>query len=193
MSKKKSITKGTLIGGLGFLIPQIIFLYTGSSNYTIWIMPAFLYVFGFFEYPTLFGTESDLGIDIVDFNWFLNPSEITTTINFLTDVNFYIQAFETFLYGGSYGSSSIHISGILFVISGSLATIALVVSLGIKNSKISGILFIFAGVLTIIALLLTWQNATTQTWIGGFIDSNFLPLPVGSLVLLVGGFFNLRE
>ncbi|MFW9855233.1 MAG: hypothetical protein ACFFFG_09230 [Candidatus Thorarchaeota archaeon] len=188
----RKITKGTLLGIIGFLLPQCFFIYTGtSSGVTIWIFLSFIYTFGYYEFPFLFGTETDLGFDILNPNWWFNPSEIATTVNFLTDADFYIQAFATFLYGGNYGKSTLDISGILFVFAGIFVLVGIL--LGMKSTQLSGIVFIAVGLISLLAVFLGWQNAINHPWFGGFVDSNFLMIPLGNIILVLGGVLNIRE
>lgn len=188
----RKLTKGTILGIIGFLLPQCVFLYTGtSSSVTIWIFLSFIYAFGYYEFPILFGTESDLGFDILNPNWWFNPGDIATTANFLTDADFYIQAFATFLYGGSYGNSNLDIGGILFVVAGIFGIVGIL--LGMKSIRLSGIVFIVAGLISLLAVFMGWQNAISHPWFGGFVDSNFLMIPLGNIILLLGGILNVRE
>ena len=166
--------------------------YTGnSSSVTIWVFLSFVYAFGYYEFPIFLGTDSDWGFDLLNLNWWIDPNEIARTLNFLTDADFYIQAFATFLYGGAYGRSNLDMSGLLFVVAGILSLTGILI--GMRTSRISGVIIIAAGLISILAVFLGWQNAINQTTIGGLVDSNFLMIPVGNLVLLAGGLLNFRE
>jgi hypothetical protein len=167
-------------------------MYTGASSaVTIWVLLSFLYTFGYYEFPTFIGTDNDWAFDLLNLNWWFSPNEIATTLNFLTDADFYVQAFATFLYGGNYGNSNIDVSGILFVIAGILVLVG--IFLGMRSTRLSGITFFAGGLLSLVAVVLGWQNALNHPWLGGFVDSNFLMIPLGNLLLMLGGFLNFRE
>ena len=59
------------------------------------------------------------------------------------------------------------------------------------NPKNSGVLFIIGSTVALASLLLIWNNVTNLTFIGGGLEDNFLPIPLGSVIVLVAGIWNL--
>jgi hypothetical protein len=188
---KKSSIPGTILAMIGMIIPSFIFFWTGAQTVSLILAGGYFFLWGYGEISLWIFSENDSALHIFNLNWYLNPSNLSQGSDGMDGI---LEVLAVAMYSGNFGNSELDISGILFGISFLLICFGLILGLLMKyEPKFSGLLFILGSVIALISLFLTWINITNLSLIGSGVEENFLPLPLGSLVILGAGIWNLRQ
>ena len=188
MVRKSTAVLGTIIAIVGFILPSFVLIWTGTESTSMILGAAYLYLWGFFETSFGIGSISDSSVHLFNFNWYLKPNDISQGSEL---IDFYLNIFAVGIYPGNFSSDELHLSGLIFGISLLIAIIGIILGFIKQNEpKISGLIFLISGVIALVALFMIWGNVTSLTFIGGGVEENFFPLPVGSLLILGAGVWN---
>ncbi|MHA1973718.1 MAG: hypothetical protein ACTSW1_12030 [Candidatus Hodarchaeales archaeon] len=191
MTKNTSKT-GLVLALIGFLIPSFVLFWTGNEAIKMYLGGAYLFLWGYVEYDLgIFGTFDDSGLQIFNLNWYLDPDNIYQTTGGIND---YLNGLATAMFPGNFTNDTLDISGMIFGISLIVILIVLILGfLGRTSGKTTGLGLIVGGLLAILALLLVWDNATHLSLIGPSIKDNYFPIPLGSALVLLGGYLTLKD
>ncbi|UCG03111.1 MAG: hypothetical protein JSW11_03795 [Candidatus Heimdallarchaeota archaeon] len=189
MTRSSSIL-GTVLAIIGFLLPSFILIWTGNESVVMILAAGYFFLWGYYDIDLgWFGSASDSGLHLFNLNWYLDPSNISQGSEL---IDAYLNSLSTAIYPGNFGDKGLDISGITFGLS--LLIIVIAIFLGLvrkEHPKISGLLYVIGAAVGLSSLLLIWNNATNLTFIGGGVEDNFLPVPLGSLLVLIAGIWNL--
>ncbi len=185
-----SSTLGTVLAIIGFLLPSFILIWTGSESVVMILAAGYLFLWGYYDINLgWFGSASDSGLQIFNLNWYFDPSNISQGSEL---IDAYLNSLGTAIYPGNFGEAGLDLSGMIFGLSLLLNVIGIFFSIIRKNEpKMAGLLYIIGAAVAFAAILLIWNNATNLTFIGGGVEDNFLPVPLGSLIVLIAGIWNL--
>ncbi|MFX1515986.1 MAG: hypothetical protein ACFFC6_06730 [Promethearchaeota archaeon] len=185
-----SSTLGTILAIVGFLLPSFFLIWTGTESVVMLLTAGYLFLWGYYDIDLgWFGSTSDSGLHLFNMNWYFDPSNISQGSK---PIDGFLNNLATAIYPGNFGETGLSLSGMMFGLS--LLIIVIGILLGLirkENPKISGLLYIIGAAVGLSALLLIWNNATNLTFIGGGVEDNFLPVPLGSLFVLIAGIWNL--
>jgi len=189
--RQKNSLLGTIRALIGFLLPSFFLLWTGGESTSMILAGNFFYLWGYYKTDIGFGVSiNDSGFHFFNLNWYLKP-EYNDIKQGSGLIDTFLNLLATVIYPGNFGNSTLDISGVFFGLSAVIIFLGIIACFLVKaNPKISGLLFIVGGIIAIISLLFIWTNATNLTWFGPRVKNNFLPLPLGSLIVLFCGIWN---
>lgn len=188
---RNSSSNGTVVAIIGFILPSFLFLWTGVQTVSLYLAGGYFYLLGYGEIQWWVFSDNDFALQFFNLNWYLNPSNI---YNASEGVDGILEALAVAIYPGDFGHSTLDISGLLFGFSLILIVAGIAIGFSMKNQhKFSGLLFISGASIALISLFLIWVNATGLTIVGNGVEENFIPIPLGSLIILGAGIWNLRQ
>ena len=186
---RHSSTLGTILAIIGFFLPSFLLIWTGTESVVMFLTAGYLFLWGYYDIDLgWFGSTSDSGLHLFNLNWYLDPSNISQGSE---PIDGFLNSLATAIYPGNFGETGLDLSGMTFGLSLLIILIGIFLSLiNKKNLKLSGLLYIIGAAVGLSALLLIWNNATNLTFIGGGVEDHFLPVPLGSLIVLIAGIWN---
>lgn len=193
MARTSSIV-GTTLAIVGFLLPSFLLFWTGSESVVMILAAGYFFLWGYYDFDLgWLGSVNDSGLHLFNFNWYLDPAPVNISQGSEL-IDTYLNGLAISIYPGNFGHTEMDLSGLILGFSLLIIAAGIVVGLLKKDTpKISGLLYIFGSIVAFAALLLIWDNFTSLTFIGGGIEDNFLPIPLGSLIVLGAGVWNLMK
>ena len=187
---RSSGTLGTILAVIGLLFPSFLLLWTGNEAVMMILAAGYLFVWGYYEISIPeWISSNDSGLHLFNLNWYLDPDNISQGSKL---IDAYLNGLTVAIYPGNFGNSELALSGMIFGLSFCIIIIGILFGLMKKNDpRISGIIYIIGAAGAFAALLLIWDNATNLTFIGGGVQDNFIPIPLGSVFVLIAGIWNL--
>ncbi len=191
MARTSSIV-GTTIAIVGFLLPAFLLFWTGSESVVMILAAGYFFLWGYYDIDFgWLGSVNGSGLHLFNFNWYLDPAPNNISQGSEL-IDTYLNGLAISIYPGNFGHTELDLSGMIFGLSLLIIIVGIIIGLLKRDTpKISGLLYVIGGVVAIVALLLIWDNATSLTFIGGGVEDNFLPIPFGSLLVLGAGVWNL--
>ncbi|MFW9906537.1 MAG: hypothetical protein ACFFFH_19680 [Candidatus Thorarchaeota archaeon] len=188
---RSSGTLGTLLTIVGLLLPSFVLLWTGNEAVMMILAAGYLFVWGYYDLDIGWISSNGSGLHLFNLNWYIDPNNIYQGSEL---IDTYLNSLNVAIYPGNFGNSELALSGITFGLSFLIIIIGIIFGFIRKNDpRISGLIYIVGAVVAFVALLLTWDNAINLTFIGGGVEDNFLPLPLGSILVLIAGIWNLKK
>ncbi|NHJ00973.1 MAG: hypothetical protein EAX86_02475 [Candidatus Heimdallarchaeota archaeon] len=189
MPKKSTAIIGLIFAAIGFIIPSFLLVWTGTESTSMILGASYIYIWGFFETSIGIGSIGDSSIHFFNINWFIQPDNISQGSEL---IDFYLNIFAVGIYPGNFSSNTLSLSGLIFGISLLLTILGLIFGLIKQNiPKFSGTAFLLSGTIALMAVFLIWGNITNLTFIGGGVEENFFPIPLGCLMIIGAGIWNI--
>lgn len=182
---------GTTLVIVGFLLPSFLLFWTWNESVVMILAAVYFFLWGYYDIDLdWLQFVNDSGLHLFNFNWYLDPA--------LANISQGSELIDTYLNGlaisinlGNLGNTELDLSWMILGFSLLIIVTSIVVGLLKKDTpKISGLLYIIGDDVALAALLLIWDNATSLTFIGGGVENNFLPISLGSLIVLGAGVWN---
>jgi hypothetical protein len=188
---RSSGTLGTILAIIGLLLPSFILLWTGNEAVMMILAAGYLFVWGYYDIDIGWISSNDSGLHSFSLNWYLDPDNISQGSKL---IDAYLNSLNVAIYPGNFGNSELALSGMIFVLSFCIIMIGILFGFIWKNDpRISGLTYVIGAAVAFAALLLIWDNATNLSFIGGGVQDNFIPIPLGSVLVLIAGIWNLRK
>ncbi|MFW9904607.1 MAG: hypothetical protein ACFFFH_09765 [Candidatus Thorarchaeota archaeon] len=186
---RSSGTLSTILAIIGLLLPSFVLLWTGHEAVMMILAAGYLFVWGYYDIDIGWISSNDSGFHLFNLNWYLDPNNISQGSKL---IDAYLNSLSVAIYPGNFGHSELALSGMIFGLSFIIIIIGVFFGFMRKNDpRISGLIYIIGAVVAFVALLLIWDNATNLSFIGGGVEDNFIPLPLGSILVLIAGIWNL--
>ncbi|MFX0210699.1 MAG: hypothetical protein ACFFDT_32270, partial [Candidatus Hodarchaeota archaeon] len=162
---------------------------TGNEAVLMVLAAGYLFVWGYYDIDIGWISSNGSGLHLFNLNWYLDPNNISQGSKV---IDAYLNSLKVAIYPGNFGNSELAPSGLIFSFSFLIIIIGIFSGFIRKNDpRISGLIYIIGAVVAFTALLLIWDNATNLSFIGGGVEDNFIPIPIGNILVLIAGIWNL--